>query len=414
MPHLLIVSLNYAPEETGIGPYAAGAAIALAADGFGVSVLAGLPHYPAWRIDRPYRHHLRSLERLDGIAVHRRAHYVPASQSAVKRMLFEGSFLVNAIAGIPPRCDAVIGIIPALADGVLARTLAAVRRVPYGLVFQDLMGPAAGQSGISGGVRVASVARRIEAWSVAGATRVGAVTTAFYPYLRSIGVDDESLDHLPNWTRLGPTTEDRAETRRKMGWRTEDVIVLHSGNMGLKQGLEVVVDAARTSANHGRRLRFVLIGDGNQRAQIEWLGRDLENLQIQPLVPKSQLPNVLRAADVLLVSEKPSVADMSLPSKLTSYFAAGRPIVASVAEDGTTAREIERSGAGQVAPAGDAAALVTTIRRVVDDDALGRALGDAGIGYARTVLDPAAAADRYIAFAHRVLAGKNSRGVDQK
>ena len=86
----------------------------------------------------------------------------------MQRAIYEGTFLVSAL---PAACeggvDAVIGIVPSLSGGILARLAATRNRIPYGLLFQDLMGPAAAQSGIAGGSRVAGLTRAAEAWAVA-------------------------------------------------------------------------------------------------------------------------------------------------------------------------------------------------------------------------------------------------------
>lgn len=407
---LLIVSINYAPEVTGTGPYVAGAARALAMAGYDVHVLAGLPHYPAWRLSRDARRDLRWHEMDGAVTVHRRAHYVPARQSAVRRAAYEGTFLLQGMLGVPGRLDAVVGVVPALADGALARAIATMRRVPYGLVFQDLMGRAAEQSGIAGGDRVATAARRVEAWAAARAALVGMITPSFGPYLESLGVRPDRLVTLRNWARARTPGIARAETRAHLGWGPE-LVVLHTGNMGLKQGLEQVVEAAALAGRRGAPIRFVLVGDGNQRERIAALGAGLPALEIRPLVPEDELADLLAAADVLLVSERASLADMSLPSKLTTYFAAGRPVVAAIPADGATAREIQRSGGGIIVPAGAPAALLEALENLAADPAGAKRLARAGRAFARTELDEEAALTRYRVFVDRILATRSPEGA---
>lgn len=410
LARLLIVSINYAPEVTGIGPYVAGAARALAAAGHDIHVLAGLPHYPAWRLDRGTRRSLR-WDEMDGpVTVHRRAHYVPARQSAFRRAAYEGTFLLQGLLGPPGSIDAVVGVVPALADGALARAIATTRRVPYGLIFQDLMGQAAAQSGIDGGGQVAAVARRVEAWSAARAALVGMITPSFGPYLESLGVRPDRLITLRNWALARAPGKARAATRRHLGWGRE-LVVLHAGNMGLKQGLEQVVEAAALAGRRGAAIRFVLVGDGNQRVRIAALGAGLRNLEMRPLVPEDELADLLAAADILLISERPSVVDMSLPSKLTTYLAAGRPVVAAVPLGGATAQELQRSGGGIVVPAADPAALVDTLGHLADDRELAARLSNAGAAFARTQLNEGAAQRRYLDFVDRILASRSLQGA---
>jgi colanic acid biosynthesis glycosyl transferase WcaI len=399
---LLIVSINYAPEATGIGPYVAGAARALAASGHEVHVLTGLPHYPEWRVRRGTRRSLRWHEMDGTVTVHRRAHYVPARQSALRRAAYEGTFLLQAMLGPPDPIDAVIGVIPALADGALARLIAMRHRVPYGLIFQDLMGQAADQSGIEGGGGVATIARRLESWSVARAALVGMITPSFRPYLESLGLRPGRLVNLQNWTRARAPSGARDETRSSLGWGRE-LVVLHTGNIGLKQGLEQVVEAAALVSLSGAAIRFVIVGAGNQRERIAALGAGLSALEMHPLVAEDDLADLLAAADVLLVSEKASVVDMSLPSKLTSYLAAGRPIVAAIPLEGATAREIRRSGGGIVVPAGDPKTLVDTLIRLAADPGLMARLGQTGARFAQLELDEETALNRYRSFVDQIL-----------
>lgn len=383
--HILIVSMYYWPEETGNAPYVTDLAEHLADAGHQVTVLAGLPHYPSWRVADRYRKRFRLTEEHERVEIVRRWHAVPRRQSAVRRVLYEGSFFLNA-ATYRPRADAVIGMVPSLSGGLLARVMAARARAAYGLVIQDLVGAAATQSGIAGGARAATLVRRAESWMTGAATVVAPVTDAFVPYLVDLGVAPARIQVLPNWSRLSPPTAARQQTRRELGWRDDELVALHAGNMGLKQGLEQIVEAARLAQGQGSPIRFVLMGDGNQRHRLEALAEGNGSIVFRPFVEREQLANVLAAADALLVSERPSMQDMSMPSKLTAYFVAGRPIVAAVNPDGATARELRRARAGVVVPAGQPAALVNALLGLGAGSAAIDRLAANGQRYAQTVL----------------------------
>jgi colanic acid biosynthesis glycosyl transferase WcaI len=150
---ILIVGIGYSPEETGIAPYTAGLAEHLAERGHSVVALTGLPSYPQWRVHDGYRRLLWKRESVNGVDVRRRWHYVPRQQSAIRRGLYEGTFLLTGLSALAlPRPDMIVGIVPSLSGGLLARLVAWRFRVPYGLVFQDLVGQAAKQSGVGGGL----------------------------------------------------------------------------------------------------------------------------------------------------------------------------------------------------------------------------------------------------------------------
>ena len=373
---LLLVSTNYAPEHTGIGPYATGIAEHWARRGHDTHVLAGLPHYPSWRLDPAYRTVWRATEQRAGVTVHRRRHSVPPRQSALRRALFESSILAHGLVAPPRtgRLDAVLAQLPSLAGGVLGVRVAARYRAPYVPVVQDLMGAAAAQSGIQGGGRAAELAERAESWVLRRATLVGVIHETFVERVRAMGVDPGRIRLVPNWSHIQAPSAPRERTRERLGWRPEQTVVLHSGNMGLKQGLEVLVDAARRDP----ATRIVLMGDGNQRAHLAALAEGLPNLEFLPPVDDADFPDVLAAADVLAVTQRASVLDMSVPSKLTSYFAAGRPVVASVAAEGGTAREALRSGAAMLVEPENPDQFLSAVRRLAADPKMADELGAAG------------------------------------
>jgi glycosyltransferase involved in cell wall biosynthesis len=175
--------------------------------------------------------------------------------------------------------------------------------------------------------------------------------------------------------------------------------------MGLKQGLEQVIAAAAVSQDRGCNIRFAFVGDGNQRYHLQELAAGLPNVTFHPMEPEATFPDVLAAADVLLVSERSTAVDMSLPSKLTSYFVAGRPVVAAVSLDGATAQELTRSGGGVVVPAGQPGALVDAVLGLsADDDLVARVCAAAREHAARSMgaEDALLRAER---FAGQVLAG---------
>ncbi len=373
MTRVLIASLNYAPEETGIAPYSTKLAEHLASRGYRVTVLAGMPHYPAWRVSPEYAGQTSLVEARNGVEIRRRSHYVPAKQSAWRRGLYEVTSLRMALDAMRlPRPDAVLGVVPSLSGGIVARAAAARFRVPYGLIFQDLVGKAAEQSGVSGGGRVSGVVRTAEGWAARGASAVGVISEGFRPYLESMGVDPARIRRLRNWTHTGEATIERAAMRAELGWRDDAVVCLHAGNMGYKQGLENVVEAARLAQRARSPLLFALMGDGNQRNAIARLVAKyaLTNVRIVPLQPAETFASVLAAADMLLINQRGSVDDMSLPSKLTSYFASGRPVVAAAAAHSETARELAWSGGGLVVHPDDPAELLEALVRVSNDPGL--------------------------------------------
>lgn len=391
---ILIIGINYRPEKTGIGPYTAELAAYLAGRGHEVAVITGLPSYPEWRVQSAYQRTLWKNEWEDGVRVHRRWHYVPRTQSALRRFAYEITFLLTGgSALLLPKPDLVIGIVPTLSGGVVARIAAIRFGVPYALIFQDLVGLAASQTGISGAQAVASLVTRLERWTCQRAKAIAIIADGFRAYLEDLGVSGHRIHRVRNWCRLRPPTAEREATRLRLGWSCDAIVCLHSGNMGYKQGLENILDCARLAAADKalERLRFVLMGDGNQRAELEQLAADISNVSFLPLQSDEELPNVLAAADILLLNQRAGVSEMALPSKLTSYLAAGRPVVAAVEQNSETAKELGAAEAGVITGPDDPTALLAAISRLAQDPVTQRCLGIKGRKYAMRVLSAGAA-----------------------
>ena len=387
-PHILICGVNYEPEQTGIGPYTSGMVHHLAEQGYKMTAITGMPHYPQWRIDAAFRGKIRAREHQNHIDVRRMWHYTPTEQSAVGRGLYELTFYLQAMAIRDverPAC--VIGVVPSLSGGAAAARLAGRYDAPLGLIFQDLMGQAAAQSGIPGGGKVAALTRAIERHTARMADRVAVVAEAFRPQLVALGVAPDRITHLPNWSHVRSPIRARDEVRRSLSWGLDTPIVLHAGNMGYKQDLENILRTARLAAVGAPGMTFVLMGDGSDRHRLESLARGLDNVVFLDPEPEETFMDVLAAADVLVLNERSTVLTMSLPSKITSYFRADRPVVAAVPAGGTTSKELHESGGAIVVDAGDPEALLRAVERVVKDQKLATDLVTRAKRYADAKLD---------------------------
>lgn len=389
--NVLIVGINYWPELTGIAPYTTATAEHLASRGAAVEVFTGLPSYPSWQVAEAYRRGRNFREWQAGVNIRRLKHAVPAKQDALRRGAYEATFLLNALRSRPQRKpDVVVGITPALSGAAAAARIARRTGAPLVLVVQDLLGAAATQSGISGGSKVATAVSRLEAMTLRQADAVAVVTDAFRASLASYGVDLGRVHTVRNWVRVRPAVTDRAGVRERLGWPADVRIALHTGNMGLKQDLGNVIEAARSTSHRGD-LRWVLMGDGSQRAALMEQARGVDNVSFLPLCDEADYPDLLAAADVLVLNERPGVAEMSLPSKLTGYFMSGRPIAACVTLDGSTAQELARAGAPAPAPAGDPAGLVALVDKLCADPDAGTSYGLAAQRWAQESLTANAA-----------------------
>jgi colanic acid biosynthesis glycosyl transferase WcaI len=377
----MLVGLNYAPEVVGIGPYTTELAENLAARGHRVSVLTGFPYYPHWRIDPRYERKRPFLvEMINDVKVIRSPILLPgAQQSAFRRILFDSSLSVTALIGSVGirQIDAVICVTPPLQLGLTAWLIARSHRARFILHLQDLVPDAALSVGMMREGRAVAIARRLERLVYSHADRITVISPGFLDNLVRKGVPEEKLLVLPNWvdTRRFHGVLDPS-VRERLGAKNGETLVLHTGNMGAKQGLETVIDAAAQLADE--KIVLTLIGDGNRRPELEARATSLglRNLRFLPL--QNDLPATLATADVLVLAQRGRVIDSVAPSKLLSYMAAGKPIVAAVNERSEAGRIVQIAKCGIVVPPEEPAALADALRTLHRRPGDYVQLGDAG------------------------------------
>jgi glycosyltransferase involved in cell wall biosynthesis len=213
---------------------------------------------------------------------------------------------------------------------------------------------------------------------------------------QELGVAANKVVVVRNWTHLQPWEPvERAEAKKQLGWPDEMTLAVHTGNMGAKQGLATVIAAARLAQNDGLPVQFILIGDGGERHALEKSACDITRVTFIDPLADDDYRLALAAADVLIVNEKPGVASMAVPSKLTSYFAAGRPVVAATDPTGIAAEEIMAAQAGIIVPAGDPESLLHTIIDLGRNEEAAASFGLNGKNYRESVLDQDAAIRRW-------------------
>lgn len=385
-----ILGLNYAPEEIGIARYTTDMAVALAGRGHRVEVIAGKPYYPQWTTYLPYRAHgwLHARER--GVAITRCPHYVPAQPNGRRRVLHLASFAAAALgpalrlawrAG-PDRPQVVICVVPALLSLPVAWLAARLSGARLWVHVQDFEVEAAFATGLitaRGGI--ATWAQRWESRLLRLADRISTISPQMCARLVRKGIAPDRVIQIRNWADDPPAeAPDKGASLRAEWGLGASQIALYSGNIANKQGIAILIEAARLTA-HRRDIVWVICGQGPYRPALEALATGLDNIQFHDLQPTARMRELLTMAAVHVLPQLPGAADLVLPSKLTNMLASGRPVVAT-AHSGTGLFE-EVEGCGVITPPGDAAGLAQTVCELVDDPARRRALGQAARGRAR-------------------------------
>lgn len=358
---VLILSINYWPEVTGIGAFTTYRAEHLVASGHEVEVCTTFPYYPEWKVPAPYAGKLVQSEERNGVRIVRSYAYIPNPVTATKRVLHEASFIASATirALARKRPDVLLVVSPPLGLAAAAVLLSRMWGIPYVFDVEDLQPDAAADLGMLPNWAV-KILYKVEELAYRHARLVTTLTPSMRKRIVEKGVPEDKVALLE--PRMDDSLvhfgADEGSSFRQRNGLGNKFLITHSGNMGVKQGLDVVLDAAALSNGEDSPL-FLLVGHGADCERIKRRAAklNLANIRFLPLLSEADFRGLLAASDICLVTQQKSVAEIAFPSKVVTYLAAGRPILASVNRACEVARVIEESGAGRVVDAQDPGAL---------------------------------------------------------
>jgi colanic acid biosynthesis glycosyl transferase WcaI len=379
---ILHLGINYWPDETGIAPFATGRCEYLASCGHEVVACAGLPYYPRWQVPVTYRRRPFLRQNRGGVKIVRSWMYVPGRPTSLRRVLHEASFVCSSLLGALGvwRPDLIFVTSPPLALGASALALSRLWGAPYVFHVADLQPDAAVDLGmLEPGIFVRSL-YLLEAFAYRHAALISTLTEAMREKIISKGIASGKVALFSDW--VDPTLFS-IEPPRSIEPSSGQFVVGHFGNMGVKQGLAIVIEAAG-QALEDTGIIYRLVGDGAARRELEQRARalSLPNVEFLPLQPRERFLELLAASDACLVTQQHNVADIVFPSKVITLLAAARPVIASVAGGSEVARVIRDAHAGLVVPAGDAQALRCAVEKLRRQPRMAAEMGHAGRAYA--------------------------------
>ena len=403
-----ILTISYHPDPIGIAPLADDLSLGLRERGHDVTVVTGLPHYPSWTIPAEYRNLVfRTERRHGGVRVMRSFMRVSAGTSLWAKSLLYGTFTAGASINSlrAGATDVVLVISPPPTTIFSAWLRKILRGTPIVLNVQDVVPDAAITLGVMKGKLQIRFFRWLEKFAYRNSDHIVVVAPNFVDNLSAKGVHTDRITVISNWIDpdLIKPYPRMNEFRTSNGIPEDKLLVMYAGNMGLSQGLEVVIHAADRLREIGDVL-FCLVGGGNQLRELRDLAdrRRLPNVRFLP--PQPEMRWLQAAADISLVLQKPDVRDINLPSKIPVIMASGRPIIAGVNPNGDAARIVLSAEAGVLVPAGDAGRLAEAVLQLRNDPDRRRRLGEAGRRYAVANFSRKASLDAYEAILSRTAA----------
>ena len=333
---LLLYGLNYAPEPVGIGKYSGELAEWLAGRGHEVRVITAPPYFPQWRaIANRYRREQRR-----GVAIWRCPLWVPRRPSGVSRLIHLASFAISSLPVLLAqrkwRPDVVLTVAPAFfcAPGSLLLGKLCGEATTTWLHIQDFELDAAFELGILKGRWIRRIAENWERSTLQSFSKISTISASMRQRVIAKGVQVHRVSLLPNWVGLqtiyplNPIQVDNNPYREELQISEEKIILMYSGSMNKKQGLDLLVEVIKNLA-HFPNLIWLLAGEGPTKAELVRDTVGLINVIHLPLQPEERMNDWLNLADIHLLPQKANAADLVLPSKLLGILASGRPLVAS-------------------------------------------------------------------------------------
>lgn len=383
---ILFVVLNFAPEPTGTGKYTGELADHLSRMGHEVRVVTSHPYYPQWKRQPGLRSLFYGCESRGSMEILRCPIYVPDRPSKIRRILHLASaglsFLPGVVWAWRFRPDLIITIQPSMATSIAAYLASVVSRAPLWMHVQDLE-IAAGKTLRMLPPALLNLSTAIEKWVYQHCHGLSTISSSMSKALDDRGAVREPRV-FPNWVdtdRIIPQKESRY--RSELGLEPGQVVALYSGNLGEKQGLEIIIDAARRLRTDSH-LVFVVAGEGSAKERLQELAEGLGNIRFLPLQPAERMTEFLALGDIHLVPQKAGVGALVMPSKMTAILAAGRPVVVTASPDDELAEIADQCGFS-VLP-GDLSGFINSIRQLADDPVLRAELGIQARQYAEAKL----------------------------
>lgn len=397
---ILVIGINFWPELIGAGKYSGELAVWFAGRGHEVRVITAPPYYPQWQVSEGYSGSRYQSENFAAgetssdfvsvVKILRCPLWVPRNPVGVTRILHLLSFMLSSLpemlAQLRWRPDVIWTVAPTFLCAPGALLAARLFGARTWLHIQDFEMDAAFELGMLKSQRMRTIIRRLEMWLLRKFDRVSTISEKMKEKLVEKGVSKGKTFLLPNWVdtdSIVPTSGSNS-FRAELGVSAEAVVALYSGNMGEKQGLEIVVEAARILGD-SRSIFFIMCGEGSARSRLQSMGSTIQNLEFLPLQPISRLNDLLNLADIHLLPQRGDVADLVMPSKLTGMLASGRPVIATAAPGTQVAMVVEQCGL--VVPPGNPEALANAVLILANDKRIRNEMGEKSRAYAEANLD---------------------------
>jgi len=403
---ILLLTTYFRPDVASTGVIMSTLADEFVAKGHQVTVLTSVPHYDVDRTWEEYSGKLIYKERCGSMQIYRISTRAASNKASVfQRLLNYASFSVLSLyqGALLPKHDVILVPSPPLSNGVIAAFLSLLRGTPFVYNVQDIWPDVAVRAGVLKNRTIIQLLKKMESFVYKRAAGITVISEGFKRNLLGKGVPEKKISVIPNFIDIDFVTPHPKDNSFSQKFNLADkFVVLFAGNMGFSQGLETVIDTAKLLQDVPE-IQFLMVGNGAGRSKAEIYLKNLaiKNVQFLPFQPHADLPSMYGTADLCLIPLRRGFTNDSVPCKLFTIMAAGKPAVAAVDLGSDTWQLLERARCGLCvepeAPKSIADAILYYFR---NPTAASEAGGNAR-RFVEAQFDPAVLADNYLeAFAH--------------
>lgn len=386
---LLILGINYYPELTGIGVYNTEMCEYLAQKGHDIQMLTGFPYYPfganfsSWYKEKRAHFSLFLTENINNVNVKHVNLYNPQKVNAIKRIIHESSFLFLAIIRLIfsfEKYALIICIAPPLLLGLVAYVVSKYKRIPFVFHVQDLQPDAAVELGMLKRGLFTSFLYAIERFIYDKADYISTISEGMQDKIVNKGFAKDKVKLFYNWANikmLKPMTKNNPFGKKHR--LDKKFVILHAGNMGEKQDMRIILEAARKMKSDNS-ICFLLVGRGSKRGFVEdYIKKSaLSNVLLLEVQPKSVVNQMFSSADVALITQTKEVKNIVMPSKVFGPASVEKPLIIAARDDCEISKIVKKYNFGIVITPEEPNELVAAIDRLKKDGKWAELMGKNG------------------------------------
>ncbi|MEP6746610.1 MAG: WcaI family glycosyltransferase [Bacteroidota bacterium] len=380
---ILLIGGNYYPELIGIGKYNGEMVDLLAREGHQCTVITSYPYYPQWKVQKPYsknplwfKKETRKVltENATPIEVYRCPQYLPSKPTAKRRMILDLTFCASAFLMIVhmlfrKKYDLVIVVVPCFQLGLLAILYRKFKGAKFLYHIQDLQIDVARDLNMIKSKKVITILLKVEKYILNKADIVSSISAGMIKRIKD--KCDKEVLFFPNWvdTAMYFPLPEKDALKREFNFAPSDRIVLYSGAIGEKQGLENIMYIAK-SLEHFPDLKFVICGSGPYRENLYELQKtlSLNNVVFLQLQPLDKLNHFLNMADIHLVLQKSNASDLVMPSKLTTILSVGGVSIITASKNSSLYQVVSSNNMGVLVEPENRLELLKAIEKTLSNN----------------------------------------------